>query len=273
MLDRLGHWLGAFLSRQTHVHGVSAPTPPELLLRYLRPGDVVLVEGNSRVSALIKYFTQSTWSHAALYVGDALHSIDRSVATDCFVEADLADGVRSVGVDAFNGYPTRICRPVGLSDDDRDKLVAYVVQRIGYRYDLRNLFDLARYLLPWPPVPQHLRRRVMMLGSGDPTRVACSTLIAQAFQSIRYPILPDISRRALGSVDCPGCVEEILHARHHSFFVPRDFDVSPYFEVVKPTIEAGFDFRALKFGQSEHTNLITPVNDPQRVEQPSSSTG
>jgi hypothetical protein len=33
--------------------------------------------------------------------------------------------------------------------------------------------------------------------------------------------------------------------RHHSLFAPRDFDVSPYFEVIKPTIEAGFDYQSL----------------------------
>src|SRR5689334_21697563 len=38
----------------------------------LRPGDVILVEGSQRVSEVIKYLTQSSWSHAALYVGDAL---------------------------------------------------------------------------------------------------------------------------------------------------------------------------------------------------------
>jgi hypothetical protein len=37
--------------------------------------------------------------------------------------------------------------------------------------------------------------------------------------------------------------------RHHSLFAPRDFDVSPYFQMIKPTIEAGFDFRALKWGE------------------------
>jgi hypothetical protein len=34
----------------------------------LRPADVLLVEGNTRVSNAIKYLTQSTWSHAALCV-------------------------------------------------------------------------------------------------------------------------------------------------------------------------------------------------------------
>ena len=44
---------------------------------------------------------------------------------------------------------------------------------------------------------------------------------------------------------CPGCMDEILHVRHHSLFAPRDFDVSPYFAVIKPTLETGFDHRAL----------------------------
>jgi hypothetical protein len=34
---------------------------------------------------------------------------------------------------------------------------------------------------------------------------------------------------------------EVLHIRHHSLFTPRDFDVSPYFAIIKPTLELGFD--------------------------------
>jgi hypothetical protein len=34
---------------------------------------------------------------------------------------------------------------------------------------------------------------------------------------------------------------EILHIRHHSLFAPRDFDMSPYFQIVKPTIDGAFD--------------------------------
>lgn len=35
------------------------------------------------------------------------------------------------------------------------------------------------------------------------------------------------------------------HIRHHSLFAPRDFDVSPYFQVVKPLLEGEFDYRDL----------------------------
>ncbi|EWS62965.1 hypothetical protein Y695_03805 [Hydrogenophaga sp. T4] len=88
---------------------------------------------------------------------------------------------------------------------------------------------------------------MLSLGSGDPTRAICSTLIAQAFQSIHYPILPLVSTTSRDSPDCPACVDEILQLRHHSLFAPRDFDVSPYFAVVKPTLAQGFDFHSLQW--------------------------
>ena len=59
-------------------------------------------------------------------------------------------------------------------------------------YDLRNILDLLRYFFPTPPVPVRWRRRMIAFGSGDPTRAICSSLIAQAFQGIQYPILPKI---------------------------------------------------------------------------------
>jgi len=82
---------------------------------------------------------------------------------------------------------------------------------------------------------------MIALGSGDPTRAICSTLIAQAFEAVRYPILPLVER-----VDDESR-QEILHIRHHSLYTPRDFDISPFFTVVKPTIEAGFDYRRLRW--------------------------
>ena len=96
-----------------------------------------------------------------------------------------------------------------------------------------------RYLMPLP-VPQRWRRRMMALGSGDPTRIICSALIAQAFEHVRYPILPKITRA--GSRNAR---REILQIRHSSLYTPRDFDISPYFEMVKPTIVRGFDYLSL----------------------------
>lgn len=247
MLGWLGKHLARYLARGIHGHGTAPPTRPDLLRATLRPGDVLLVEGNSRISTAIKYLTQSTWSHAALFVGEHLAEAGGN-PEHCFVDVDTVDGVRSVGINAFDKFHTRICRPVGLEDADCRKLISYAIARIGNQYDLRNILDLARYLLPTPPVPLRFRRRMLALGSGDPTRAICSTLIAQAFQSIRYPILPITDVEDAGRPDCPECVNEVLRVRHHSLFAPRDFDVSPYFQVVKPTITSGFDFHVLHWG-------------------------
>lgn len=241
----LGARLSAYLSQTTHAHGTAAPTDPAKLMACLKPGDVLLVEGQTRVSVAIKYLTQSTWSHAALYAGNRTGLYDPNGLPRSFLEADIQEGVRAVSIAAFEGLHCRVCRPVGLGDTEIDALIAFVMARLGHRYDLKNVVDLARYLFPTPPVPVRWRRRMLALGSGDPTRAICSTLIAQAFQSVRYPILPIIESLPSRSPQCPGCMDEILHVRHHSLFVPRDFDVSPYFAIVKPTLAASFDYRSL----------------------------
>lgn len=242
-LEALQRWIGdrlsRYLSQRTRTRSSSARTDHTLLMACLRPGDVLLIEGRTRISAPIKYLTQSIWSHAAIYVGD-IPGRERA-----FIEVDLREGVRAVGVEAYAGLHCRICRPVGMTAVEIEALVSFVTQRIGYRYDLKNVFDLARYLLPFAPVPSHLRRRMIALGSGDPTRAICSTLIAQAFESVRYPILPIIERVPSGDPLHPDCIEEILHVRSYTLYVPRDFDVSPYFAIVKPTLASGFDFRRL----------------------------
>ena len=111
---------------------------------------------------------------------------------------------------------------------------------------MKNITDMLRFFLPTPPVPVRWRRRLLAFGSGDPTRAICSSLIAQAFQRIRYPILPVITREFRADALARSQRSEILHIRHHSLYAPRDFDLSPYFHVVKPTLEAGFDYRQVE---------------------------
>ncbi len=246
----IGRRLSQYLTAPVHSHGTATPVDPERLLACLQPGDVLLVEGQARVSVAIKYLTQSTWSHAALYAGPLPQQFDAQGRSLCFLEADIRDGVRAVSVDEFRGLHCRVCRPIGLDSADIDAVIGFVTARLGQRYDLKNVIDLARYLFPTPPVPIRWRRRMLALGSGDPTRAICSTLIAQAFQSVRYPILPTVTAMPSNDPSCPGCFDEILHVRHHSLFVPRDFDVSPYFAVVKPTLSFGFDHRTLSWHEA-----------------------
>jgi len=253
-----GRRLARFLTRPVRQSIQIATATQEQLAAALRPADVLLVEGNTRISTAIKYLTQSTWSHAALFVGDALPRGDPWQLPRVLVEADLEEGVRAVPLAHYAHLHSRICRAVGLSNDDRQRVVEYIVARIGQQYDLKNVVDLARYLLPTPPVPTRFRRRMLALGSGDPTRAICSTLIAQAFQSVRYPILPEVRREWADDPAAAKFFAEIYRIRHHSLFAPRDFDISPFFQIVKPTIESGFDYRALRWDDAVEPGRSPP---------------
>lgn len=246
--QRIGKALADILSApRVGAEPLSAPSDFARLKATLRPGDVLLVDGQARVSIAIKYLTQSSWSHAALYCGPIPGRTEPDGTPHELVEAVVESGCISVPLSKYADHHTRICRPVGLGPEGRAAVVDYMVDRIGLAYDLRNIFDLLRYFLPTPPVPVRWRRRMLSLGSGDPTRAICSALIAQAFQSVRYPILPRVEAR-------PGrgrIAEEILHIRHHSLFVPRDFDISPYFRIVKPHLEEAFDPQALTWSDEE----------------------
>jgi hypothetical protein len=222
---------------------------PEVVRKALQPGDILLVEGNTRLSAVIKYLTQSTWSHAALYVGERPGDVSPDGEPNVLLEAEADIGVSTVPLSKYVRYHTRICRPVGLDDGARQKVIDYALARVGMQYDSQRIVDLARYLFPYPPVPVWFRRRMLSLGSGDPTKAICSTLIAEAFATIHYPILPErasINGKTYGIA--PYVESEINHIRTYGLYTPRDFDVSPFFAIVKPTLADGFDYRTVQWG-------------------------
>jgi len=245
VFERIGLAIARYLDRPIARYEPLATSSPAQLRRTLRPCDVLLVEGNRRISTAIKYLTQSTWSHATLYLGNRFIDVPSSADPPVLLEADLLRGVCVVPLSHYENCHTRICRPVGLTEADCEAIVTAGLACVGHQYDLKNVIDLARYLLPTPPVPVRWRRRMIALGSGEPTRAICSTLIAKLFQSVNYPILPRVEVRPAPRPGCDDCVDEILHIRHHSLFAPRDFDISPYFKVLKPAIETDFDYHAL----------------------------
>jgi hypothetical protein len=246
-MNLIGRAIARLLERP--IKGYEPATTPDfsVLRMVLKPADVILVEGNIRVSSVIKYLTQSTWSHSAIYVGDCLGRREPDGEPHVLIEAEMSEGVISAPLSKYANTHIRICRPVALTDDDQLRVISFLKDRLGLAYDIKNVLDLMRYLIPLP-IPARFRRRMLALGSGDPSRAICSTLIAEAFHSVRYPILPRIENvEARKTVRSRYARREILHIRHHSLYAPRDFDISPFFAVVKPTIEAGFDYKALKW--------------------------
>jgi Permuted papain-like amidase enzyme, YaeF/YiiX, C92 family len=245
MLDMIGKLIAGYLQKEVPGYEPFTPSDPEQLRSIIEPGDVLLVEGNNRISGIIKYLTQSTWSHSALYVGPIDGAYEDNGEPHVLIEAYVGDGVISAPLSKYFSYHTRICRPVGLSYEDRNSVCRYAINRIGFGYDTKNILDLMRFLIPLP-IPQRWRRRMIALGSGDPTKMICSALLAQAFDTVRYPILPRITRAGSRAAR-----REILHIRDSSLYMPRDFDISPYFEIVKPTIVRGFDYTSLHWADKQ----------------------
>jgi hypothetical protein len=255
MLEGVGRLIARILQRPVHGYEPFTPSDPDALRQSLEPGDVLLVEGNNHISGVIKYLTQSTWSHSALYVGPIEGRVTDDGEPHVLIEANVGEGVVSAPLSKYLRFHTRICRPVNLTAEDCVAVCRYALERVGFAYDMKNIIDLLRYLLPLP-VPQRWRRRMIALGSGDPSRLICSALIADAFRTVRYPILPKIT-----SARSMHALEQILEIRHSSLYCPRDFDISPYFNVVKPTIRQGFNYKALHWADQIQVPLAPRLND------------
>ncbi len=228
----------------------------EALRETVRQGDVLLVAGNQRVSEVIRYLTQSSWSHSAIYVGDELARRSPDLAGELeerygddaqhmVVEALLESGVVASPLSKYTGFRVRLCRPFELSEEDRAKVVDLSIGHLGFQYDVANIFDLARYFLPVSIVPARFRREALHFGSGQPTEVICSSMIADAFEAVGFPVLPRMQESGASDAGYHNEVatswpsrrplaRHLRMARHPSRLItPRDFDLSPYFEIVK----------------------------------------
>lgn|SRR5678816_689661 len=102
ILDLLGRLIAAYLQQPSSSYEPFTPADPKALQACIRPGDILLIEGNNRISGIIKYLTQSTWSHAALYVGS-------TVPGECeLVESNLDYGITCVSLSKYSKFHTRI---------------------------------------------------------------------------------------------------------------------------------------------------------------------
>ena len=125
MFDRLEAYLSGkilqFLAQPTVRYAPFFAPDPAVVRSALKPGDIVLVEGNTRLSAIIKFLTQSTWSHAALYVGERPGDVAPSGEPNVLLEAEADTGVVTVPLSKYVGFNIRICRPVGLDDEGKQE--------------------------------------------------------------------------------------------------------------------------------------------------------
>lgn len=240
MFRRLQSWVWRRLTRWL-TEETSAPSEHRSdfdRLRYeIRPADVLLVEGRSRVSHIIKTITLSNWTHAALYIGrlsdlesPRLRTLveahyDGDPREPLLIEALLGEGTRVAPLAKYRNHHLRLCRPTGLSRRDAQAVMLRAAEQLGLDYDLRQILDLARFMFPYHLLPRRWRSSLFQHNAGPPTHTVCSSMIAGAFHSVRFPILPLFVRDAAGEVE--------LFQRNLKLFTPRDFDYSPYFDIIK----------------------------------------
>ena len=235
--EKVWNLLVGFLIKKDEAASLS-PNDLECMRSSIRAGDVLLVEGRSRVGYIIKVISRSSWSHAALCIG-SLNSIkDKQLAQKVgeywdgdpdeplLVESEIDRGTVVTPLSHYSTYHMRICRPIGLTAEDCGTVMEFMIGKIGTRYDVKQLLDLARFLIPWWTfIPRRWHSTLFEHNAGDPTRAVCSSLIAEAFALVDFPILPLIQSDHAGAYR--------LFRRNPRLYAPRDFDYSPYFDVVK----------------------------------------
>jgi membrane protein DedA with SNARE-associated domain len=244
---RMKRAVSRFLNREVAAYELKVPNDMARVYQEIRKGDVVLVEGTLRISQLVKYATQSQWSHSAFYVGDELLRRGGRLRAEALahfgeladrllVEALTDEGVIAVPLEKYRTHNIRICRPGHIHPADLDRVVDSVVADLGKAYDDRNLLDLA-LMLAFPVRFGPLKTRAIeaCLGNCTELQVICSGMIAKAFQRVGYPILPVVAGAAAeGRAVLEATPRGIPPAiRHYSQTLPRDFDVSPNFDIVK----------------------------------------
>ena len=295
LYSRIVAFLIGILVKEHRGYHYRFPHDLDKLRATLKPGDVVLVEGSQRISEVIKYLTQSSWSHAALYVGDTLikhgghraQEVERAhgfEANALLVEATVEEGVAAAPLSKYVNHNMRICRPINLRPGDLNTVLETVIAQIGNPYNVRHIIDLLRYFFPVSLLGRW--RRVALSRSGTTTKdVICSSQIAMAFQKVRYPVQPAV---ALGASTNP--VKRRIpewfwprRRRHQQNSVfdtgiftpcdprtvtPRDFDLSPYFQVVKLAADDSkeFDYKKMKWRapapEASQTKATKPSKSP-----------
>jgi hypothetical protein len=207
------------------------------LMADIRPCDVLLVEGHSRASRIIKALSHSQWTHSAIYIGRFKDIEDPALRKRVLafyparpndrllVEPLLGKGTVITPLKRYRYENYRVCRPSGLSAKDAQKVLAHVINHVGLAYHVRQMVEMAFYSLSFNMLPRRWLASLYTRQEGIPDRTLCSTMIASAFALVNYPIQPIVRYENDGRVH--------LYHRNSLIYVPKDFDTSPYFDTLK----------------------------------------
>lgn len=262
--------VSAYLSKEK-------PTEPSFLCDFdricheVRMADVLLIEGSNRISKLIQRVTHSPWTHAILYIGH-LHDIDdpqiRELVLKSYhgklndqliIESIIGKGTIISSLSEYKNSHIRICRPTGLSHQDAQTVITTATKSLGRSYSLKHIFDLARFFLMGRMLPSSWHKSLFNYHPSKVTQEICSAMIAHAFTTIHFPILPLVRKTENEKLE--------MIRRNPSLFTPSDFDYSPYFDIIKYPIFS-FDrmsaYRSLPWNEELMSNDIDLVKSKDK---------
>ncbi|MGK0290949.1 MAG: hypothetical protein ACI86H_002413 [bacterium] len=196
-------------------------------LEIAQPCDVILVRGNQRISRIIQTLTKSPYSHAAFYRGNGE-----------IIEAE-PDGVLISNIDKYLHLDIRICRPIMLGSEGKQKVIHHIEEMVHKqpKYDTTNIEKL---LFKYWYTKFRPDTKVYIGGSTTFERYyICSGMIAHGFHKAHYPITPSLrfhNRRCNDRMirNVKDYERVMSHLRkNYSQIVPADFDNSSFFASVK----------------------------------------
>ena len=249
----LAEWVVSRITRPRQEYRRYVFNDPEKLKSRIRPGDVVLVDGDQRVSQVVKYLTMSPWSHSAIFVGSRFlrDPAQRAETRRQFgaesryliVEALVDRGVVVSPLVKYIDFNIRVCRPIGLTPEQ----IKYRARRGGRaaRLSLRPPQHPGSLPLPASDAtgPHAAPGRRPALRQRQGHRDDLLVVSRAGVQRVGLTILPlHIRRRAVKRSRLRERIfgrptrtaySGFLKARHPSLCVPQDFDLSPNFDVVK----------------------------------------
>ena len=222
--DSVEHYIRSYviakLHQQRYEYRLLYRNDMASLKRALRPGDVILVEGERLVSDWIKVFTYHTWTHCALWVGSttAPSNVDKNFVESGgnIVESLMGRGVVMSNLDKYRDFNLRICRPVGLSRDRLRRAIRYALEQIGAPYDEDNVAQIIHFSFSADSNP------TSSVGHLEDGRFTCSSLLAMAFQAVDFPVIQFYDK-----------AEDKYVCFHPTQVQPKDFDLSLNFQVIK----------------------------------------
>ena len=88
----------------------------------MKPGDIIFIRGNSLISKIIRFFDPGHFSHVVI-----------AISENKVLEAQYGTKVHINEIDLTNKFYKII--DIGLSDEERDKVVHLGIELIGKRYD------------------------------------------------------------------------------------------------------------------------------------------